>query len=56
MICMPSTMAREEIGNAVVKGSNERFPVGLFEVVSAAERLLRMGDRGVDGNPMRAVL
>ena len=46
----------EARGNAIVKGSSERFPVGLSEVVVAAERLLRRGDRGVDRNPVRAVL
>ena len=31
--------------DAIVKVSGESFPVGLFEVVAAAERLLRRGDR-----------
>ena len=42
-------------GDAIVKGRGESFPVGLLEVVAAAERVLRRGDRGVDRNPMRAV-
>ena len=62
---MPSTMARRERGNAIVKGSGESFPVGLFEIVAAAERLLRRGDRGffltrfnkiaIQGTPQMAV-
>ena len=44
------------IVDAIVKGSGESFPVGLFEIVAAAERLFRRNDRVVDRNPVRAVL